>query len=120
MPTDERSAHRSIALAITGASGALYAVRTMAALLERGCHLELVVSDYGRRLLRDELGESASVDRLMPYLAAKYGAQGDAGAFTLHSNRDLGATIASGSQGCTAMIVVPCSMKTLAGIAHGL
>ena len=112
--------HRSIALAVTGASGALYAVRTLAELLSRGVHVELVVSDYGRRLLRDELGEKASVERLMPYLAVKYGPQVSAGAFTLLSNRDLGATIASGSQGCTAMVVVPCSMKTLAGIAHGL
>jgi 4-hydroxy-3-polyprenylbenzoate decarboxylase len=113
-------AQRSVALAVTGASGALYAVRTLAELLSRGVHVELVVSDYGRRLLRDELGEEASVERLMPYLSAKYGPQVGAGAFTLHSNRDLGATIASGSQGCTAMAVVPCSMKTLAGIAHGL
>jgi flavin prenyltransferase len=112
--------HRSIALAVTGASGALYAVRTLAELLSRGVHVELVVSDYGRRLLRDELGEAASVERLMPYLSAKYGPQVSEGEFTLHSNRDLGATIASGSQGCTAMVVVPCSMKTLAGIAHGL
>jgi 4-hydroxy-3-polyprenylbenzoate decarboxylase len=112
--------HRSVALAVTGASGALYAVRTLAELLSRGVHVELVVSDYGRRLLRDELGEGASVERLMAYLSAKYGPQVSAGAFTLHSNRDLGATIASGSQGCTAMVVVPCSMKTLAGIAHGL
>ena len=112
--------HRSIALAVTGASGALYAVRTLAELLSRGVHVELVVSDYGRRLLRDELGEAASVERLKPFLSAKYGPQVNAGEFTLHSNRDLGATIASGSQGCTAMVVVPCSMKTLAGIAHGL
>ena len=60
------------------------------------------MSDYGRRLLRDELGEGASVDRLMEYLATKYGPQVNAGAFTLHSNRDLGATIASGSQGARA------------------
>jgi len=112
--------HRSIALAVTGASGALYSVRTLAELLSRGVHVELVVSDYGRRLLRDELGEAASVERLKPFLSAKYGPQVNAGEFTLHSNRDLGATIASGSQGCTAMVVVPCSMKTLAGIAHGL
>ena len=57
------NAGRSIALAITGASGALYATRTLAALLARGVHVELVVSDYGRRLLRDELGEQASVER---------------------------------------------------------
>ena len=47
----------------------------------RGVHVELVVSDYGRRLLRDELGEQAAVERLMPFLAAKYGA--DVGAGTL-------------------------------------
>jgi flavin prenyltransferase len=120
MSTDERSSRRSITLAITGASGALYAVRTMAALLERGCHLELVVSDYGRRLLRDELGETAAVDRLADYLVSKYGSDVRKGSTSLYSNKDLGAKIASGSQGCEGMVVVPCSMKTLAGIAHGL
>jgi len=111
---------RHIAIAITGASGAIYATRTIAALLERGCHLELVVSDYGRRLLRDELGEAATVDRLTDYLVAQYGEVVRNGTYTLYSNKDLGAKIASGSQGCEAMVVVPCSMKTLAGIAHGL
>jgi 4-hydroxy-3-polyprenylbenzoate decarboxylase len=111
---------RSIALAITGASGALYATRTMSALMAQGCHIELVISDYGRRLLRDELGDAASVDRLTDFLVAKYGESVRAGRYTLYSNRDLGAKIASGSQGCEGMAVVPCSMKTLAGIAHGL
>src|ERR687898_2114365 len=110
---------RSIAIAITGASGAIYATRTLAALLERGCHVELVVSDYGRRLLRDELGETAVVDKLGDYLASQYGDAIRNGTFTLYSNRDLGAKIASGSQDSEAMVVVPCSMKTLAGIAHG-
>jgi flavin prenyltransferase len=116
----ETLARRSIVVAVTGASGALYATRTMAALLERGWHLELVVSDYGRRLLRDELGEAASIDKMAGYLAEKYGAGVRSGTFTLYSNRDLGAKIASGSQGAEAMVVVPCSMKSLAGIAHGL
>ncbi len=111
---------RKIAVAITGASGALYATRTMAALMERGCHLELVISDYGRRLLRDELGETASVDKLTEFLVAKYGETVRSGGYTLYSNKDLGARIASGSQDCEGMVVVPCSMKTLAGIAHGL
>jgi 4-hydroxy-3-polyprenylbenzoate decarboxylase len=110
----------SVALAITGASGAMYATRTLAALLERGCHVELVVSDYGRRLLRDELGEEAAIDRLTPFLRGRYGDGVDRGTVTLHSNRDLGATIASGSHACRAMAIVPCSMKTLAGVAHGL
>ena len=111
---------RSFTIAITGASGAVYATRTMAALLEQGCHLELIVSDYGRRLLRDELGDQASVDRLGDYLETRYGDSIRAGRWTLHSNKDLGAKIASGSQDCEGMVVVPCSMKTLAGIAHGL
>jgi 4-hydroxy-3-polyprenylbenzoate decarboxylase len=114
------SGKSSIVLAITGASGAVYATRTLAALLERGVFVELIVSDYGRRLLRDELGEGAAVDRLLPYLTEKYGEGVAAGAVTLHSNRDLGATIASGSHGCSGMAIVPCSMKTLAAIAHGL
>jgi 4-hydroxy-3-polyprenylbenzoate decarboxylase len=109
-----------VVLAITGASGAVYATRTLAALLERGVHVELIVSDYGRRLLRDELGEAASVDRLLPFLTEKYGAGVGAGTLTMHSNRDLGAAIASGSHGCSGMAIVPCSMKTLAAVAHGL
>ena len=111
---------QAVAIAITGASGAVYATRTVAALLERGVHVELVVSDYGRRLLRDELGEQASMDRLVPFLTEKYGAGVSAGSMTVHSNRDLGATIASGSHGCSGMAIVPCSMKTLAAVAHGL
>jgi 4-hydroxy-3-polyprenylbenzoate decarboxylase len=113
---------RSIAVAITGASGAIYATRTLAALLERGCHIELVVSDYGRRLLRDELGDAASIDkdRLTDYLVSRYGPGVRNGTTTTYSNKDLGAKIASGSQGCEGMVVVPCSMKSLAGIANGL
>src|SRR4051794_17558296 len=108
----------SVAIGITGASGALYAVRTVAALLSRGVHVELVVSDYGRRLLRDELGDEATVDRLLPFLTEKYGPAVQSGTINLHSNRDMGATIASGSHGCKSMAIVPCSMKTLAAVAH--
>src|SRR5437868_4136590 len=119
MSTEVRG-RRSVAVAVTGASGALYATRTIAALLDQGCHVELVVSDYGRRLLRDELGDEASIDKLAAYLERRHGESTRRGSFTVHSNRDLGAKIASGSQDCEAMAVVPCSMKTLAGIAHGL
>jgi 4-hydroxy-3-polyprenylbenzoate decarboxylase len=111
---------RSVTIAITGASGALYAVRTLAALLAQSVRVELVVSDYGKRLLRDELGDDVTIENLRPYLSAKYGQEVQAGAINLQSNRDLGATIASGSHGCAGMVIVPCSMKTLAGVAHGL
>lgn len=109
----------SVAVGVTGASGAVYAVRTVSALLERGCRVELVVSDLGRRLLQDEIGPQAAVDRLTGYLAARYGAGVGAGALTVRRNRDVGAAIASGSHACGGMAIVPCSMKTLAGVAHG-
>ena len=118
--TPDGTPRQAIAIGITGASGAIYAARTLAALLERGVHVELIVSDYGRRLLRDELGETATIENLLPFLASKYGGDIGAGTINLHSNRDLGATIASGSHGCSGMAIVPCSMKTLAAVAHGL
>jgi 4-hydroxy-3-polyprenylbenzoate decarboxylase len=111
---------RSVAVAITGASGALYAMRTLGALLAQSVHVELVISDYGKRLLRDELGETATVENLRPWLIARYGEAIEGGTINIQSNRDLGATIASGSHGCAGMAIVPCSMKTLAGVAHGL
>lgn len=114
------AANRRIIVAVTGASGALYAVRTLAALLDQGCHVDLVASDYGRRLLRDELGEEAALERLSVYLSAKYGDGVSRGTIVSYSNRDLGAAIASGSRTTDGMVIVPCSMKTLAGVAHGL
>ena len=111
---------RTIAVGVTGASGAIYAVRTIAALLEAGCRLEIVFSEYGRRLMIDELGADAKVDRLGDLLVERYGEGVRNGTFTLNSNRDLGAALASGSHRVESMVVVPCSMKTLAGVAHGL
>lgn len=111
---------KSIAVGVTGASGAIYAVRTIAALLERGCNVDVVVSEFGRRLLRDELGESAAIGVLETYLRDTYGSTVGNGTIRIHSNKDVGATIASGSYVCAGMVIVPCSMKTLAGVANGL
>ena len=120
MPSPLPASRRRIAVGVTGASGAIYAIRTIAALLAEGCDLEIVFSDYGKRLLLDELGPDAKVDRLHDMLTAKFGDVVGRGRFELHSNRDLGATLASGSHRCEAMVIVPCSMKTLAAVAHGL
>jgi flavin prenyltransferase len=114
------SPRRRIAVGVTGASGAIYAVRTIAALLEAGCELEIVFSDYGKRLLLDELGPEAKVERLTELMTARYGDGVRRGSFIVHSNKDLGATLASGSHRCEAMVIVPCSMKTLAGVSLGL
>jgi len=116
----DRPEPRRIAVGVTGASGAIYAVRTMAALLEAGCHLQIVFSDYGRRLLLDELGPGAKPDRLIELLVERYGDPVRRGSFELHSNKDLGASLASGSHRCESMVIVPCSMKTMASVAHAL
>ena len=109
-----------MAVAVTGASGAIYAVRTLAALLEQGCLVDVVFSDYGRRLLRDELGEGASPERLEAFLVERYGEGVRRGPLLLHKHKDQGAKLASGSQRCEGLVIVPCSMKTLEGVANGL
>jgi len=110
----------TVVVGVTGASGALYATRTTAALLEQGYRVEWVASEFGRRLLRDELGPDAGVDGLAAFLSNRYGPAVERGTLVIHTNKDLGATIASGSYDCRGMVIVPCSMKTLAGVAHGL
>jgi len=79
---------RSITVAITGASGALYATRTVAALLTQGIDVDLITTDFGRRLLRDELGEEANVEKIVPFLEATYRTELRSATVTLHSNRD--------------------------------
>ena len=76
----------------------------------------------GRHLreMLDELGPDAKVERLQELLVARYGEAVGRGTFVVHHHKDLGATLASGSHRCESMVIVPCSMKTLAGVAHGL
>ena len=75
----------------------MYAMRTLAALLERECHLEVVISDYGRRLLHDELGERAAVTRLREYLVETYGEGAAKGSFEIYP--DLGSKLVALGQG---------------------
>jgi len=120
MPTSTHTPNGRFIVGVTGASGAIYAARTLAALLSHGSDVSLVITDFGRRLLQDELGPDAQADRLLAFLQERYGASVGNGRVTVHSNRDLGAAIASGSRASDGMVIVPCSMKTLAGVAHGL
>lgn len=98
---------KRVIVAISGASGAVYGVRLLQALHEvQGVATHLIVSEAGVRNLVHELGASAS------QLAEL--------ADVVHDIRDVGATIASGSFRAHAMAVAPCSMRTLAAVAHGL
>jgi 4-hydroxy-3-polyprenylbenzoate decarboxylase len=106
-------------VAITGASGALYGVRLLKACLELGVQVELVVSEYGKRLLIEECELNLKTTDVGDWLDRTYGPSARSGRLRLHHENDLGASIASGSQQWDGMVVIPCSMKTLSAIARG-
>jgi flavin prenyltransferase len=107
-------AARPIVFAITGASGAPYAVRLLQALVERGQRVSLIVSDHGARLLQTET-DVASVDALREYV----GAAGWDAVVRVYDDRDRGAAPASGSALSAGMVICPCSMGTISAIAVG-
>ncbi len=96
-----------IVVGISGASGAAIGCRVVERLADCGAEVDLVVSDAGRRTLAAEIGPGA-----LAALAAR--------AARRHGIREIGAGIASGSVPVAGMIVAPCSMRTLAAIAHSL
>ena len=110
---------KRLVVAVTGASGALYAVRLLKAALELGLEIDLVASDYGRRLLIEECDLNLKTTEVGAWLGRRYGASDLSGRIRLHREQDLDAGIASGSQHWAGMVVIPCSMKTLSGIAVG-
>ncbi|MBD3869226.1 MAG: UbiX family flavin prenyltransferase [Acidobacteria bacterium] len=110
---------RRLIVGITGASGALYAVRFLKAALAAGFRLDVIVSGYGLRLLSEECGLNLKSDDFGDWLDRTYGKEDRPGSMTLHPAGDQGAEIASGSGGTAGMVVIPCSMKTLSGIARG-
>ncbi len=106
----------TLTLAVTGASGSVYAVEMLRALEaeDRVQHVDLVLSPSAMRVLAEETpvqGRSALVEKLLGHASEK---------IHLLAHEDIGAPIASGSYPSGGMIVLPCSMGTLAGISHGL
>lgn len=104
---------KTFILAITGASGTIYARRILQGLSSAGHRVYLIISPAGRRILHDELG----VERPTPedILAAPM----------VHdiiplSYNDIGACIASGSYKTDGMVLAPCSNNKLAEISHGI
>ena len=100
---------------ITGASGAIYGVRLCQYLLSQGMQVHLIITDAGWRVLHDELDWDAAHRKST--LEQQFG--GFPGTFTYHPIADIGASIASGSFRTQGMVIIPCSMGTLAGISRG-
>ncbi len=106
----------NLTVAITGASGAILGRELLRALEadERVTRVNFVASENSLRVLAEELNLSGRTDLLEKLLGA-------APRKTIqHADADIGASIASGSHPSNGMIVLPCSMGTLAAIAHGL
>jgi len=119
-----------IILAITGASGAVYAVRLLEVLLASGREIHLLISPSGNSVLHQELGVSVDLERfdLEPLLAAmNHPLLGSSKTIDrpvatsrlhYHRHNDFLAAPASGSFLTAGMVVCPCSGSTLSGIAH--
>ena len=106
-----------ITVGVTGASGAIYA-RAILRLLDadkRVARVALVASEIGLRLIATELGIVAADPKKLPALLTGTSAK----KIEYLPNKDVGASIASGSAPVDAMVVIPCSAGTLAAISVG-
>ncbi len=116
MAYDTNLPGKTLTLAITGASGSIFALEMLRLLAadDRVTHVDLVASDSALRVLAEELqlsGRNNLVEKLLGAPCAK---------IQQHPDENIGANIASGSYPSSGMVILPCSMGTLAGIAHGL
>jgi 4-hydroxy-3-polyprenylbenzoate decarboxylase len=94
-----------VAVGISGASGAIYGVRLLEELRLRDVETHLIVSKWGAYTIERETGRKP--EDVFPLASCFYG------------NEDLAAPVSSGSFPLDAMVIAPCSMKTLAGVAAG-
>lgn len=111
-----------VTLAITGASGAALGRAALEMLLADarvGC-LDLVISRHARRVAEAELGVRGDDANAGAFAARLLGGEAGPEKLQAHEPEDIGANIASGSYPSRGMLIAPCSMGTLAAIAHGL
>lgn len=108
-------------VAITGATGSIYAKKLIEALKGLGEQICLVISDSGRRVIKDELGWTltGNVHDDQEFIRCCCGYQAGEDSLFCYDWHDIGCCLASGSFQTQGMFVVPCSMGTLAGIAIG-
>jgi len=111
---------RHVALAITGASGAVYGLRLAQELLVAGIRVSLVISSAGRLVLKEEQGVDLPVDpeAQNSALRERFGVGADM--LTCYGEKDFLAPMASGSSAPDAMVICPCSMGSLGRVVAGL
>jgi len=108
---------RSITVGISGSSGAVYAVRLLRILPACYRRVDVVLSNAARQVLRQEMEMEAPAEgtwEIPGSMAA------DEGRVTVWDGRNYNAPFASGSNCAEQMVIVPCSMSTVASIAHGI
>jgi flavin prenyltransferase len=111
------SKDQTITVGVTGASGAIFAQKTLSLLEDdpRVSRVHLVVTETGQRLFAEELGiTSGDLKKLPSRILGRAPKK-----IEVISNKDVGASIASGSYDVDTMIVIPCTMGALAAVANG-
>src|SRR5262245_13303890 len=110
-----------LVLALTGASGAPYGVRLLEVLLRAGRVVHLCISPAAVEVMERELGRSVNLERFDPAdLLGEAAREVDTSLVHYHHYRNFQAGIASGSFLTAGMVICPCSMGTVAAVAHGL
>ncbi len=124
----EQQQNHGLVLAITGASGAVYAVRLLEVLLAAGCDVYLSISPAGQAVLKEELGLNVDLDDFDPAILLSTEWSGSQNPESGHwpgrihycHYQNLMAPIASGSFLTDGMVICPCSGGTLGAIVHGI
>jgi flavin prenyltransferase len=116
MPTANHGATQNLTVATTGASGSVFLQQLLRAVEEdnRVSVVNFISSDSGLRVMAEELGIKGRTNLVEQVLGTR------STKVVQQNNDDIAANVASGSYACNAMIVIPCSMGTLARIANGI
>jgi 4-hydroxy-3-polyprenylbenzoate decarboxylase len=108
-----------IVVAISGASGPIMGVRLIEELLNSGERIAAIVSQPARQIIEYEIFRGKTPFSSLKELLVKRGLAGNYDLLSEFKNNDFFAPVASGTTRFEAMVVIPCSMKTLSAIVHG-